>query len=187
MVSKNKINRRKFIAIASVATAGTVAGCAGSDSSGGVSDGGSNSEERDSDGDGVPDSRDDFPNDSTRSELLQRGNESYDINEDYYQYLRFSPSQPATLSYDVDVQGDIRIDVILTDGTNFQYFEDGTDWEYYGEGSELDTIRASNEINLGTDRTYYLIMDNTSEGQAAPPTDFDNNRVEVDIEYELYS
>ena len=182
--------RRDFLKVSSAVITAGIAGCAsdggnGGSDGGGVSSGESN-EVQDSDGDGVPDSEDDFPNDSTRSELLSEGSESYDLNEDYYQYLRFSPSQEATLSYEAEVAGDIRIDVILTDGTNFQYFEDGTDWEYYAEGSELDTLFASNEVRLGTGTEYYLIIDNTSEGRAAPPTNFDNDRVEVDVQYELF-
>ncbi len=200
MVQKDEQGRRTFIKGASAIIVAGIAGCTGDrgDSSGGGGDfdGGDGpqdgdfdggDEPQDSDGDGVPDDEDDFPNDSTRSVLLSSGRESYDLNEDYYQYLQFSPSQPATLSYEAEVQGDLRIDVILTDETNFQYFEDETDWEYYPEGSELDTLYASNEMDIGTDRTYYLIIDNTNQGRAAPPTNFDNDRVEVDVQYELYS
>jgi hypothetical protein len=190
MVRKFGKGRRRFIQGASAVIVAGIAGCTGDrgdGSGGGGGDFGGDDEPQDSDGDGVPDNEDDFPNDSTRSELLSRGSESYDLNEDYYQYLQFSPSQPATLSYDAEVRGDIRIDVILTDETNFRYFEDGTDWEYYGEGSELDTLRASNEMEIGTDRNYYLIIDNTDEGRAAPPTNFDNDRVEADVEYEVYA
>lgn len=175
------VSRRKFVSTGAVIA---LAGCTGggdddsSNSGGGATD---------SDGDGVADTEDDFPSDSTRSKLLNRGTEAYDLNEDYYQHLEFSPSESATLSYQAEVQSDVPIDVILTDSTNFRYFEDGTDWEYYGEGSELDTLHANSEMQLSSQKEYYLIIDNTNEGRAEPPTNFDNDRVEVQVSYELYS
>lgn len=174
--------RRNTIAlVAGVA----LAGCASSGGGGG-SGGGTPTDRPDSDGDGVPDAEDDFPDDSRRSVLLGEDSETVELNEDYYQAFEFDPSQPAVLDYEAEVRGDVRIDLILTDETNFGYFEDGSEWEYYAEGSDFDTLSAEESMNLGSDRTYYLIVDNTSEGGAEPPTNFDNDRVTVDVEYQLY-
>lgn len=184
----NVLNRRELIATVGVVA---VAGCTGNNPGGSSGDGGGSdsvggqNEEPDSDGDGVPDSEDDFPNDSSYSELLNRGSDSFDLNEDYYQSLRFNPSQTATLAYQVDVQGDVPIDVILTDETNFAYYEDGTEFEYYAEGSDMSTLSANVEVQLSAGTEYYLVFDNTNRGRAEPPTNFDNDRVSVSVEYVL--
>lgn len=187
--------RRKFLTAFSTVGFVGIAGCTGGNSGGGDFDGSSDggdfggstsTPEPDRDGDGVPDYADDFPTDSTRSTLLGRGSDSLELNEDYYQSYSFSPSMPAVLSYEVEVRSNTRIDVILTDAANFRYFEDGTDWEYYTRGSDLDTTYASNEMQLGTSRDYYLIIDHTSEGSASPPTNFSNDRITVDVSYELF-
>lgn len=184
-----KYKRRKFLTTLSAAGTVAIAGCTGGsgDGDGGGSFGESTpTPEPDQDGDGVPDYADDFPTDSTRSTLLGQRSDSIDLNEDYYQSYSFSPSEPATLSYEVEVRSDIRIDVILTDSTNFRYYEDGNEWEYYTRGSDLDTTYASNEMDLGTEREYYLIIDHTNSGSASPPTNFDNDRITVDVSFELF-
>jgi hypothetical protein len=168
-----------------------LAGCTGDggDNSGSSDEGGSSGGsdgQQDSDGDGVPDAEDDFPNDSDRSVLLGRESDTIDLNEDYYQTLEFDPSERSVLDYDIEVEEDIRIDVILTDDTNLNYFENGDDWEYYTEGSDLDTVSADEEVALEGGETYYLIIDHTEEGGAAPPTNFDNDRITVNVEYQLY-
>lgn len=139
----------------------------------------------DTDGDGVADSFDDFPENSNYSELVEEYGDTIDLNEDYYQYYEFELTEPADLFYTVEVQGDIYIDVFLTDGTNFTYFEDGSEWEYYGSGSDFDTLAAEESFEMGTDRTYYLVVDHTDEGGAAPPTNGVNDRITVGISYTL--
>lgn len=176
------VTRRRLLATAPVAL---IAGCTGNDTGGGGGSGGGDNQPADSDSDGVPDTQDDFPNDSSHSTLLRKDSESFDLNEDYYQYFTFSSSQPATLSYEASVEESVSIDIILTDKMNFQYYKDGSEWQYYSEGSDLDTVSADVEVDLGTDTEYYLIFDNTSQGGAAPPTDFDNNRVTVNFDYTL--
>lgn len=142
--------------------------------------------EADTDGDGVADTNDDFPEDSRYSTVVQEYSDTVDINEDYYQYYEITPAEQADLYYAVEVRSDVRIDVILTDETNFGYFENGDEWEYYGDGSDLDTLSAEESMQLSSDRTYYLIVDHTDEGRAVPPTNFDNDRITVDVEYGLY-
>lgn len=142
--------------------------------------------EADTDGDGVADINDDFPEDSRYSTVVQDYSDTIDLNEDYYQYYEIEPSEEADLYYSVDVRSDVRIDVIFTDGTNFRYFENGDEWEYYADASDLDTLSAEESKQLSTDRSYYLIVDHTDEGGAAPPTNLDNDRITVDVEYALY-
>ncbi|MFB6176712.1 MAG: hypothetical protein ABEI99_06135 [Halobaculum sp.] len=118
--------------------------------------------------------------------LLEETSETLELNEDYYQYYEFDYSKSVVLNYQVEVQQDVPIDVILTDETNFRYFEDGSEWEYFTDGSDLETLSTSQEVNLSSETTYYLIIDNTSEGGAAPPTNFDNDRLVVDFSAQVY-
>lgn len=182
-------HRRRFIAGTSAILLGGMAGCTDDErSTGGGGDGfGGGDEQSDLDNDGVPDSCDDFPRDSTRSTLFDSRLETVDLNEDYYQAPPFTSPTTCNTRIQGRGDGDIRIDVILTDETNYQYFEDGPEWEYYAEGSDLDTLYATGEMELVNDRTYYLIIHNTTEGRAAPPSNFENDRVEVTVDYELYN
>lgn len=141
--------------------------------------------EADSDGDGVADSFDDYPDNSEYSVLVDEFSETVDLNEDYYQYYELDVRETTDLFYEVEVQSDIRIDVFLTDGTNFRYFEDDADWEYYTDGSDFDTLSTSQSFRLGPDQTYYLVVDHTDEGGAAPPTNGVNDRITVDVAYTL--
>lgn len=140
----------------------------------------------DSDNDGVPDQEDDYPNDSSRSRMLDSGANTYDLNEDYYHSISISPSQPAILSYRGEViDGGIAVDFILLDDMNFQYFKDESEWEYSPDGSDMDAYFTNVETQLQSG-DYHLIIDNTDEGGANPPMNLENDRVEVKVEYELF-
>lgn len=139
----------------------------------------------DSDGDGVPDRLDDYPRDSNRSQFVDSISDGDELNEDYYMAYDFTLSQPATLDYTVDVEGNLPLDVIVTDGTNFRYFEDDADWKYVAELSDMETVHASADGILDSGE-WVIIIDNTSSGRASPPSNFNNDRVSYSIDMEIY-
>ena len=118
-------------------------------------------------------------------ETVYEGSKTPEINEDYYSYYEFSFDEPTTLEYTANVTDGPNIDVILTDSTNFRYYEDGSEWKYVSEGSDLDTSYADVEVDLD-ENDWVLILDNTDKGSATPPADMENNRVSVELEYEAY-
>lgn len=139
----------------------------------------------DTDGDGVPDDEDDFPDDAQRSAVLSRFSERDELNEDYYQFFEFSFPETTGLEYTVEVEGDVHLDVIVTDQTNFRYYKDGTEWEYMSGLSDLETTYATEGGWLEAGE-WVLIIDNTDAGGAAPPMNLENDRVGYSVEGVTY-
>lgn len=139
----------------------------------------------DTDGDGVADVDDYYPSDSTRSEGVYEMEERKEINEDYYFSWELEFDEPTVLSYTAEVTDGPSIDTIVMDKDEFQYFKDESEWKYYTPATNMQTKYASVEATLDTG-TYVLVVDNTSQGGASPPANFDNDRAIVDITLEAY-
>ena len=124
----------------------------------------------DTDDDGVSDSVDDFPNNETYTYLVESDTESVRLKPGELKLYRFQVEGVSDLIYRIRTQDNSRIDVFVTDKENFQQYEDRSKWSYYENGSELNTTNASATFTVGTDRTYYLVIDNSAEGAATPAT-----------------
>lgn len=72
------------------------------------------------------------------------------------------------LSYVAEVTDGPRIDVFLMDNANHQRYRDGQDFSYHEEGSELDTARAERHLTVPETGTWWIVLDHTSRGEAAP-------------------
>jgi len=163
-----------------------LAGCMGSDDSGDVEtldgDETSNNEPTDSDGDGVPDDRDDYPNDTDRSTELRDVSTTRNIQEDQWYSYGLNFTEPGYIEYDFVVRDGPAIDVILMDEEEYSSYEEGERFRAYNDLSAYDS--AGERIDGGplSEGSYRLIFDNSEFGDAAPPTDFDNNVAEVEID-----
>jgi hypothetical protein len=162
----------------------TLAGCSG----GGDTDSGQGDADRaetveadtepDADNDGVPDSDDDYPNDPERSAgKTSRGN--LDVAEDEWSSWTFEFSEPTHIEYEMVVRDGPSVDVILFGDREYEYFENQDRAKYYSGLSDLDTTRglASGWVEAGD---YVLVVDNTEWGEAAPPTNLDDDVAEVE-------
>lgn len=183
-----QVSRRTLLKTAPVLAVG-VAGCSDNgDSSAGNNGGGSNNENEeteqpDSDNDGVPDIQDDYPNDPNRSQQLRSVSDTRNIEEDHWRYYTLEFSQAGTIEYDFIVRDGPAIDAILIDESEYEYFEEGDRWEYYSELSALDSTGndVSGQVSAGT---YRLIFDNSDQGEATPPANFNNDVASVDFNIE---
>jgi hypothetical protein len=140
---------------------------------------------RDTDGDGVPDRADDFPSDDRYSRLLDSEVDRVQLASGRFKLYRFDVPAAADLYYRARTTDGSRIDIFLTDETNFHAYEERSKWSYYDGGSELNTSAAETTFTVGAERTYYLIIDNTAEGDATPSSADRNGRVTVSITAEL--
>lgn len=138
----------------------------------------------DSDGDGVPDRNDDFPEDSRYTYLVNSTSEEIRLGPGEFKLYRFSVGAVSDLRYGVHTSSQSSFDVFVTDKPNFQKFENGSKWSYYEAASKLNTTSAQVTFTVGTDRTYYLVIDNTAEGNATPSSAGDKS-VTVTTEVEL--
>lgn len=166
-----------------------LAGCSGggSDDSGSenIDVGDQQTERPDSDNDGVPDLRDDYPNDSTRSQRVTTISDERNIEEDGYYYYSINFAQSTTIEYEFVVRQGTEIDVILFDESEFSHYENGERSRYYTGLSALNSVGDSATGQVGTG-SYRLVFDNTNYGEAAPPTNFDNDVVNVEFSIEAY-
>ncbi|WP_336328156.1 hypothetical protein [Halovenus sp. HT40] len=154
------MERRQFIEIVAggVATVG-LAGCSGQS------------------GDGPNVSDEESPGDA--SETL--ADETVEVSEDSYQAYTATLESSATLSYDAIVREGPAIDIIVTNGNEFTNYENDENFRYNSAASELDTSNTNNSTELDSGN-WALILDNTSRGEAEPPTNFDDDIATVEIE-----
>lgn len=184
-----RIPRRSLIKTTPAVAIG-IAGCTDSgNSDSGANDNGNNdninrnTERPDADNDGVPDGRDDYPNDPDRSQQLRYISDTRNIEEDHWRYYTLEFSQAGTIEYDFIVRDGPSIDVILMDESEYQYYESEERWEYYTRLSSLDSIEDNMQGQLSAG-TYRLIFDNTNQGSAAPPANLNNDVASVDYTIE---
>lgn len=180
-------SRRKILGMSAASLVG-IAGCSGSDepenNSGGNPDSGS--EETtipDTDGDGVPDSRDDYPNDSNLSRK-QTMSDTRNLEEDHWRYFPLEFDSSGSLNYDFIVRDGPAIDAIVLEESEYSYFDNGERYEYIPSLSTMDTTgdEVSGRIPSGS---YYLVFDNSNRGEATPPTNFSNDVITVEYEIEI--
>lgn len=180
--------RRSFLA---GTAAVLLAGCTGSggsddsDSNQGGGGGGSTPTPRpDSDSDGVPDREDDFPNDSSFSVLVDEVSDTRQIPEDELYQWHYSLTEQSTISYDFVVREGPAIDAILTTEDEYNELIEGNRARYISEGSDLDSTGggATATVSPGT---YYIVFDNTNYGEAKPPTNFDDDLAEVEVDIQV--
>lgn len=191
------MKRRSYIASVGVVGLTAIAGCSGGgsdDSSGGDSDDNvvtvaedtatpTATERPDSDNDGVPDIEDDYPNDPSRSRQLLVESDTRNIEEDSWYYYPLEFSQDGVLEYDFIVREGPAIDVIIIDESEYQPLSEGERYSYYDDWSVLDSTGDSVQVDVPAGN-YRMLLDNSEIGEAVPPTDFENNVVQVEFDIE---
>ena len=140
---------------------------------------------RDTDGDGIPDRADDFPADDRYSYAVDADTDRIQLAPGRFKLYKFDVTAAADLYYRARTTDGRRVDIFLTDETNFHAYEERSKWTYYDGGSELNTSAAETTFTVGTERTYYLIIDNTAEGEATPSSADRNGQVTVSLTVEL--
>jgi hypothetical protein len=101
------------------------------------------------------------------------------VDEDGYVYWEFSYDQPVTVSWQFTVRDGPSIDIFLVSQSEFSHYEQGERFRTFE--SSLDSTAGSESVTL-EEGEYVLVLDNTSAGEAAPPTNFDEDPAEVEIE-----
>lgn len=142
-------------------------------------------DQTDSDNDGVPDSADDFPKNARYSHVVDSESDVVQLPSGQFKLYRFSPDSPSDLHYRAKTKNDSLTDIFVTDQSNFKKYENRSKWSYYEDGSALGTTSAETTFTVGTDRMYYLIIDNTAEGEATPSSSTSGEEITVSIDIEL--
>jgi len=151
------MNRRTFLSGLSVSIA-TVAGCSGDGDDG---------------GDGAdPNNQEDEPR-----ELIS---DSIVTEEDEYYTWDLTINSAGTFQHDVIVRDGPNIDFIVFEPSEFEAYENQERARYLSGPSKMDmaNYQGSAEYPEGE---YKVVVDNTDWGEAAPPSNLDNDPVEVEI------
>lgn len=186
------MSRKTRRAVLAAAGATLLAGCSGagddSDGSqnnlGGAGSGGDEQQtptpRPDSDGDGVPDGEDDYPNDPDYSAGGELVNDERTIGEDEWYVWEYEFEEEIWLSTEFTVREGPPIDMMWFTESEYSYYEDQERATPVSGGYEMDAAGGANEVTLPAG-TYRLVLDNTEWGQAAPPTNFDEDPATVSI------
>lgn len=89
------------------------------------------------------------------------------ITKDQFHPFTVQVDNSGSLAYIVEVTDGPQIDVLLLDGENYARFISGMSFGYLMEGSTLDATHAEAKVQL-SEGAYYLIVDHTYAGDAAP-------------------
>lgn len=187
------MQRRTFLVGAAVAIPG-VAGCidldsdddgsdsggttSGSTTSGGSTSGGGSTSSGGSTSGGSSGGSDGSSNGGSTTQTRQLVDDRREVSEDEYYRWSFDLNSQATLEYSFTVRDGPDIDVFVLDDQEMDEFQGGNRFRAY---SSENGISGSDSVTLSPD-SYRLVIDNTSAGNEAPPTNFDDDVADVEIE-----
>lgn len=112
---------------------------------------------------------------STRQEITDARRS---ISEDRYIHWDFELNSKSTVSYSFTVVSGPDIDVFLVGRDELANFENSESFRAYSSASGSS---GSDEVPLASG-SYTLVLDNTDAGTVAPPTNLDDDVVNVDLE-----
>lgn len=139
----------------------------------------------DDDGDGIANSRDDFPKDPEYFALVNSVSKKILLEPGEYTYYKLSPDGLADIVYSAETIDGSQIDVFITDENNVEKMEEQTGWRYYEKGSKLNIESASVSLTVGAGRTYCVVFDNSAIAQTTPSNRNSKQSTTVKIDLKL--
>jgi hypothetical protein len=128
----------------------------------------------------VPDAEDDFPEDPDLRTLVGEQDQTVTVPEDDQKLWPIEISEESVVAYDAIVRSGPAIDIfVLTEAEALEY-EEGNRFEFL-EGTRQDTTGADVGVTLSAGN-YFIVADNTTVGEASPPTDLDDSAAEVEMQ-----
>lgn len=118
---------------------------------------------------------------ATREQVLD---ESITVPEDEYWYGTFEVAQSRRLQYEFVVREGPAIDMWLMEDAEFDRYQANDRFTYAESASAPDSTGTTVDAELPAGE-YVLVADNTETGDAAPPTNFDDDVARIDIEVYL--
>lgn len=151
---------------------GLIAGCIGSDSGDGDDGSSSGSSGGSSDDSGSSSSN---TQESRREEVVD---DRRNVPEDEYYRWRFDVNRAATLEYQFTVREGPEVDVFVATEAEFDAYSSNERFRAVSRSSGI----GGNEVVTLDRGTHYLVIDNTGAGWVSPPTNFDDDIADVEIE-----
>lgn len=100
-----------------------------------------------------------------------------EINEDEYKYWSFSLDESATVEYEFTVRNGPEMDVFILEDSEFREFEN----ENRFRGHASSGTGGSNSVTLNAG-DYKFVVDNTNAGNVSPPTNFNDDVAEIEVQ-----
>lgn len=169
-------SRRSVLTSTAVATALSLAGCTGASESDDESDGTDDQNSGENGGDGQTNAVDR----QRREELVNR---RVTINEDDYESWTFSLNRDSTLEYEWTVRDGPEVELFVMEQSEYSYFRSG---ERFHADSSAGT-GGRNRIDLSADTEWAFVIDNSEAGSVSPPTNFEDDVAQVEVESSLVS
>jgi len=153
------MRRRAFLTMTTVSLA-ALAGCFGSDD--------------DADDDGVPDEEDDYPEDPERSRRIDTIADTVTVGDGEFFPQEVTLEEDGGVTVDFTVEEGPEIDIIVLPEDQYERFRSGQTWRAK-PGTVVGRSGGGTEQVSLPPGTYFVLVDNSSQGVAyASPTRKDN-------------
>jgi len=136
----------------------------------------------DADNDGTRDSLDEFPEDEKLTRRTQSESDTRKIEEDEHRWYKFKLNETGALGHSFVVREGPAIDVIVLEESEYSEYKNGDRYLYKTGVSMMDDTGGDTSAYLDAG-TYRIIYDNTSAGEAEPPSNGVNDVVTVEFEF----
>lgn len=127
----------------------------------------------------------DTSDDDSGMEQIDSFNRNYSIEEDNWKGRELRFTSEGRLEYEGIVRDGPAVDFYLMDADEYEHFENGERFQYLTATSRQDTTGADVSATVPAGN-YVFLVDNSEMGEAAPPSDFDNNIASVEVSLTMY-
>lgn len=119
-------------------------------------------------------------------EQIDSFDRNYSVEEDHWKGREFNFTAGGRLEYEAIVREGANVDIITMEQSEYEHYQNQERYEYSPDASALDTVDAdvSHEFPEGD---YVVVIDNTSAGEASPPSNMVNDVASVELSLTLYA
>lgn len=122
----------------------------------------------------------------TGLQLIDSFERNYSIEEDNWKGREFNFTSRGRVEYEAVVREGPSVDIYVMERSEYEHFQNEERFTFFTEATRQDTTYADVSGTLaGGD--YAFIVDNSSMGEASPPSDFENNVATVDVTFKMFA
>lgn len=136
---------------------------------------------QDSDGDGIPDADDDYPENPEYTVEAELVDDERTIPPHEWSHWSFEFLGETEIRYEFTVRSGPAIDVLMFKPDEYERYANHNGARYLTETSVLDSAGGSNTGTLNPG-VHYFVLDNTVWGDAVPSKNMDDGVATVEIE-----
>ena len=108
--------------------------------------------------------------------------QTQNIPSEMYYAFTFTVTGTVVLSVDVNVTESLPVDVLLLSADNYEKYKNSESFQYYTAGTALNVISKTYSGTI-SDGTYYIVIDNTTNGVNGGATPSGDVNVYIKVSY----